>query len=109
VLPSVAEAFGLVLVEAMACGLPVIAADAHGPAQLLAAGSGWLVPADDQDALAEALLLAASDPAERTRRGRRAHQHSRASYGWPLIATRTVDIYAELASRRHGRRRAVRA
>src|SRR5439155_24102302 len=99
VLPSVAEAFGLVLVEAMACGLPVIAADAHGPAQLVAAGSGWLVPADDQNALAEALLTVASDPPERKRRGKRAHQHSRASYGWPLIAARVVNLYEELAGR----------
>jgi glycosyltransferase involved in cell wall biosynthesis len=98
VLPSVAEAFGLVLVEAMACGLPVIATDAHGPAQLVAAGTGWLVPADDQNALADALVAAASDAQERKRRGNRAHQHS-TSYGWPLIATRIVDIYDQLASR----------
>jgi glycosyltransferase involved in cell wall biosynthesis len=99
VLPSVAEAFGLVLVEAMACGLPVIAADAHGPAQLVAPGTGWLVPADDQHALAETLLAAASDPQERKRRGDRAHQHSRASYGWPLIAARVAGIYDDLAGR----------
>jgi starch synthase len=86
-----------VLVEAMACGLPVIAADAHGPAHLVAAGAGWLVPADDQHALAETLLIAASDPQERTRRGNRAHQHSRTNYGWPLIAARTADIYDQLA------------
>ncbi len=98
VLPSVAEAFGLVLVEAMACGLPVIAADAHGPAQLVAPKTGWLVPADDQNALAEALLDAASDTQERKRRGNRAHRHSLTSYGWPLIAARIVDIYDELGS-----------
>ena len=98
-LPSVAEAFGLVLVEAMACGLPVIAADAHGPAQLVAPGSGWLVPADDQNALAKTLLAVASDPQERQRRGDRAHRHGRASYGWPLIVARLVDIYDQLAGR----------
>jgi glycosyltransferase involved in cell wall biosynthesis len=95
VLPSVAEAFGLVLVEAMACGLPVIAADAHGPTEIVAPGTGWLVPADDQDALVQA-LLAASTPEERKRRGNRAHQHSRTSYGWPLIAARVANLYEEL-------------
>jgi glycosyltransferase involved in cell wall biosynthesis len=83
----------------MACGLPVIAADAHGPAHLVAPGTGWLVPADDQNALAETLLLAASDAQERKRRGNRAHQHSRTNYGWPLIAARTINIYDQLAGR----------
>ena len=83
----------------MACGLPVIAADAHGPAQIVAPGTGWLVPADDQRALAEALLNAASDPQERRRRGEHAHRHSRASYGWPLIAARIANIYDQLAGR----------
>ena len=99
VLPSIAEAFGLVLVEAMACGLPVIAADAHGPAEIVAPGTGWLVPTDNQDALAEALLAAASNPDERKRRGNRAHQHSRTSYGWPLIAARVANVYDELTGR----------
>jgi glycosyltransferase involved in cell wall biosynthesis len=45
VLPSVAETFGLVLVEAMACGLPAIASRAHCPVAIVAHGStGWLIP-----------------------------------------------------------------
>ncbi|MGH2996007.1 MAG: hypothetical protein ACRDON_04815 [Gaiellaceae bacterium] len=35
----------------MCCRLPVIAAEAHGPAEIVAAGTGWLVPPDDEDAL----------------------------------------------------------
>ena len=96
VLPSVAEAFGLVLVEAMACGLPVVAAEAHGPREIVAAGTGWLVPPDDEDALAQALVAAASDAEERRRRGARAYRHSHAHYGWPVIAARIAALYAEL-------------
>jgi len=96
VLPSVAEAFGLVLVEAMACGLPVIAAEAHGPAEIVAAGTGWLVPPDDEDALTDALVTAASDAEERRRRGARAYRHSHTHYGWPVIAARIAALYAEL-------------
>jgi glycosyltransferase involved in cell wall biosynthesis len=106
VLPSVAEAFGLALVEAMACGLPVIAAEDYGPAQLVAAGSGWLVPPDDEQALTETILAAASDREERERRGNRAYDHARA-YGWPLIAARVVDVYDQVAGSREQRRAGV--
>jgi glycosyltransferase involved in cell wall biosynthesis len=66
VLPSVAEAFGLVLVEAMACGVPVIASRAPGPAAIVADGAtGWLIPPDDEDALVKALVDAARGQEER--------------------------------------------
>lgn len=72
VLPSVREQFGLPLIEAMACGRPVIAADALGPAEIVRDGeTGWLVAPDDRGALAGALAAAVADPAERARRGAR--------------------------------------
>ena len=96
VLPSVAEAFGLVLVEAMACGLPVIASRAHGPAALVADGStGWLIAPDDEDALVDALLAAANNKQERRARGRRAQTASR-RYDWAEIAARFASLYEEL-------------
>jgi glycosyltransferase involved in cell wall biosynthesis len=96
VLPSVAEAFGLVLIEAMACGLPVIACRAHGPTAIVADGrTGWLVPPDDEDALVDALVTAASEPEERRARGERAHAESR-RYAWPMVARRFAALYEEL-------------
>jgi glycosyltransferase involved in cell wall biosynthesis len=96
VLPSVAEAFGLVLVEAMACGLPVIASRAHGPAAIVADGStGWLIPPDDEDALVDALVAAANGHQERRARGRRAQTASR-QYDRAEIAARIASLYEEL-------------
>jgi glycosyltransferase involved in cell wall biosynthesis len=96
VLPSVAEAFGLVLVEAMACGLPVIACGAHGPAEIVADGNtGRLVPPDDEDALVDALLAAANNREERLARGRRAQIASR-RYDWVEIAPRFASLYEEM-------------
>ncbi|WP_460447999.1 glycosyltransferase [Alsobacter sp. SYSU BS001988] len=62
VLPSRAEGFGLALVEAMAAGVPVIAARVGGPARLIDDGvNGLLVPAEDPAALAGALMRVAGD------------------------------------------------
>jgi glycosyltransferase involved in cell wall biosynthesis len=98
VLPSVAEAFGLVLVEAMACGLPVIATNSHGPAHIVDDETGWLIQPDDETALTEALLAAGTGAAERRRRGERAYAHSHAAYGWPQIAARIADLYNQIAA-----------
>ncbi len=76
---SVAEQFGQVLIEAMACGLPVIAVDRGGPSTIVDDGwTGRLVEPDDPEALAAAMVEAIEDPAERRaarpprpRRGRR--------------------------------------
>jgi glycosyltransferase involved in cell wall biosynthesis len=101
VLPSVREQFGAVLVEAMACGLPVIAVNAHGPAEIVDDGTtGWLVPPDDEDAMAEALVEAVGDDAERARRGRAAYDEARSRYSWPALARGLAHIYDDVRAGR---------
>ena len=101
VLPSVREQFGQVLVEGGACGLPSIAVDAHGPAEIVRDGeTGWLVPGDDREALAAALVEAVDDPQERRRRGTAASEDARAKYSWPALADRVAGVYAAARGRR---------
>ena len=69
--PSRWEPWGLVVNEAMACGLPVVATDAVGAAEDLLAGTGagMIVPTGDEDALTLALARLCEDPALRGRMG----------------------------------------
>ncbi len=69
-LPSEKESFGLVLIEAMARGLPVISTVTTGGRHIVQIdATGWLVPIADADALAATLHEIASDRAELARRG----------------------------------------
>jgi glycosyltransferase involved in cell wall biosynthesis len=97
VLPSVHEQFGQVIVEGMACGLPAIAIDAHGPATIIDDPcDGWLVPPDDEDAMADALVQAVNDPDERRRRGDAAYEVARARYSWPALAKDVAAVYDQI-------------
>ncbi len=97
VLPSVREQFGQVLVEGMACGLPPIAVDAHGPAAIVDHGeTGWLVPPDDLIGLANSLVEAVNRPNERRRRGAAAAATAHERYAWPALARRVAAIYEEV-------------
>ena len=100
VAPSTDEPFGLVYLEAMACGLPVIGTLSGGPPSFVnvvpGEPDGWLVPPDDEDALAEAIVQAVNDPAERSRRGENAARHVRDSYSWNGLAGRFTQLYDSL-------------
>jgi glycosyltransferase involved in cell wall biosynthesis len=101
VLPSVHEQFGQVLVEGMACGLPCIAVDAHGPATIVDDGeTGWLVPPDDEEAMTDALVAAVNDPDERRRRGEAAYEVARERYSWPSLVESLTAVYDEVRAGR---------
>lgn len=99
VLTSAREQFGQVLVEGMACGLPAVAVESFGAVGIVDDGeTGWLVPPDDPDALAEALVEAVNDDAERERRGRNARTAALERYSWPAAAGRIAGVFEEAAA-----------
>jgi glycosyltransferase involved in cell wall biosynthesis len=90
---SVWEAFGQVLVEAMACGLPVIAVERGGPATIVAdPETGWLVEPDDVEALARAISAAIDDDADRQRRGERAQVEAVERYSWSHLGGEMAEV-----------------
>ncbi len=86
VMASVNDSFPGTVLEAMATGLAVLATLSGGFPTMVnldpAAPTGWLVPPDDQEALADALVLVADDPDDLAQRGRSAHRHALANLAW---------------------------
>lgn len=96
VVPSRYESFGLVALEAMACGAPVIASDVGGLSTLVRNGrTGFLVPDGEPQPLTERLRLLFNDKSLRDEMGRHAVAVAEA-YGWPVIAERIEGLYEEV-------------
>ncbi len=103
VMPSHYESFGLVALEAMACGTPVIASDVGGLGFLVQDGeTGFTVPTGEADLMCEKLSLLLGDAALRERMGKRAAEVA-LSYGWDKIARQVVGVYEELTRGRRDR------
>jgi D-inositol-3-phosphate glycosyltransferase len=93
IMPSHYESFGMVALEAMACGTPVIASEVGGLAFLVRDGeTGFHVPDRDPEALADRICSLLTDPLLRTGLGQRAADYAR-GYAWPVIAERIVALY----------------
>jgi D-inositol-3-phosphate glycosyltransferase len=95
VMPSYNESFGLVALEAQACGTPVVAAAVGGlPVAVRDGATGLLVDGHDPRDWAEVLLRVSREDGLAERLGAAAARHA-LSFGWAASAAATADVYAE--------------
>lgn len=96
--PSDTETFGKVSIEAMACGLPAVVADAPGSRSLVKHGeTGFHVAPQDADGFAEKLLLLAGDESLRGRMSAAAAAHAK-TFDWDHVMQQLIDDYIEIVA-----------
>src|SRR4051794_5852591 len=113
--PSIYEPFGIINLEAMACGTPVVASAVGGIPEVVVEGeTGYLVPLEQQTEspfepvdparfshdLATAVNRLLADPALRARMGEAGRRRVEDHFTWSAIARRTADLYEKLAAAR---------
>ncbi|MYS89032.1 MULTISPECIES: glycogen synthase [Streptomyces] len=99
VCPSVYEPLGIVNLEAMACGTPVVASAVGGIPEVVDDGrTGLLVPAGDgfEAGLARAIDCVLGDPEAARRMGEAGRERAVGEFGWDAVARRTVRLYEEI-------------
>lgn len=97
VLASIQDGFGLVIAQAMSSGLPVIATDATGAAELITHGvEGLIVPSADQDALAEGMEFMLDNPDIASAMGTAGRARIAALGGWDTYGTLALSSFESL-------------
>jgi glycosyltransferase involved in cell wall biosynthesis len=100
VLPSLAEPFGLVLLEAMALAKPVIATNVGGPLEIVAPGeTGMLVSPTDPNALAEGILTLLNSPAQASAMGQHGRRRFESNFTVDRMAAATAEVYRRVLAR----------
>ena len=112
--PGLHDSGAMVVLEALAAGVPVVCLDIGGPGELVTEACGFKIAADSPDravaAMSDALLKLAADPALRGEMGRRGREHAALHHSWATKILRMERLYRELAfasarNRTTGRRR----
>jgi glycosyltransferase involved in cell wall biosynthesis len=94
VLPCPAEGFGLVIVEAMFAGLPVVAINHGGPVEIVVSGeTGLLVPRSDIKAISDALITLLEDKSHCISLGLKGQQRAKTVYASSVMAINTGSVY----------------
>lgn len=99
------ESFGMVLIRAFACAVPVVASDIPGYRDVMTEETGSLVPPGDRRALSDAVVASLETEERRVQQGGMARQLAVERYSWGAIAARLADVY-DLTIRRAGRKAA---
>lgn len=94
--PSWKEQFGRVIIEAHACGTPVIGSDSGAIPDVIGAG-GLVFPERNARALADAIAELKSDPAKRDQLGENGRIQVMENYTWEWVAARMRDVYQQCA------------
>jgi D-inositol-3-phosphate glycosyltransferase len=101
VMPSHYESFGMVALEAMACGIPVVASQVGGLAYLVKDGvTGYVVPDGDIEALSDCLMTLLTNPEIRQHMAEQAAEDA-LNYTWEKITARILHLYEEVLNLRN--------
>jgi len=104
VAPSFHETQGIVLLEANACGKPVIASDIPGIREVVLHGqTGWMIPAGDAAHLTDAINHFYKNPIEAAAMGEAGRLHVQEKFAWEKIALETERIYGEVMAQKSRR------
>lgn len=99
IVPSLYEPFGLVILEAMACGCPVIATDNGGPRDILQSGAGLTIDFTDAEEMTNSILKVLLDTNLWSKMSHAGIKTSQESYSWSIVALRLYqEVYLKILS-----------